>query len=152
MHYEVRPGADVGRAQLSAEAQARYDAYRLTHDDLVPAPAGGLAVLNSVFDAGSGKTRFLARPAAEEEEREPSSVEGMGVVDLRGKMQRALREKPTQLNAFFADLNREIKKEKAVHGDEEVYQFLKALKPAVPPPLWVRHGLEAELGALEKTR
>ena len=76
----------------------------------------------------------------------------MGVVDLRGKMQRALREKPAQLNAFFADLNREIQTAKAAHGDEEVYPFLKALKPAVPPPRWAKHGLEAELGALEKTR
>ena len=152
MHYQVQPGDEVGGAQLSGAAQARYDAYLLTNNDLISAPLEARAMLNALFDAGFGKPRQSAYRTVAKKQREPLSVEGMSVGELRQKIQRAMREKPAQLNAFFIDLKRVIRRGQGRDRDEDLYQFLTAMKPAVPAALWRQHGLETELRTLSQNR
>ena len=52
----------------------------------------------------------------------------MSVSQLRQMLERATREKPSQLDGFFQRLNHLIRKERSADGETEVYQFLKAIK------------------------
>ena len=47
LNFQVQPGDEVGRAQLSPDAQARYDAYSLTNSDLKSVPAATLERLQT---------------------------------------------------------------------------------------------------------
>lgn len=151
MHYQVLPGEEVGRARLTPEAQARYDAYSLTNNDVRGLRADILAQLDASFSAGTGKPAQPTAPSAAKPEREPLSSEAANVEQLSQTIQRAQRERPAELEAFFRDVDRFIQSGKEAHREEKVLQFLKALKPAVPAALWRKHGLEEQLRALNKT-
>ena len=56
------------------------------------------------------------------------------------------------MNVFFQDLKRVMQRERGLDREEDLYQFLLALKPAVPAALWQKHGLETELRAVRKAR
>jgi hypothetical protein len=156
MHFQVLPGTDVGQAQLSPNARALYDAYSLTKNDLHGLSGRILGLLNASFSAELSKARPLrARPGAliaTKRQREPLSVEGSSVAQLRAKIQRAMREKPDELRGFFRQLSQKLKVEKATGGAEEAYQFLKAMRPAVPADLWQKYGLQDEFMALQRNR
>ena len=150
MFYDVLPGTAIPPAQLSAEARARYDAYRLVNNDLRGLGSGTLAELEASFSSGtSGPGRVTVRPIATRQ-REPQSFEEMKVEQFREFIQRAQRERPAQLDAFFRDFKRMIERGKRARQDAEVRQFLEALKPAVPAELWRKHGLEEQLRVLRR--
>ena len=149
MRYQVLPGAEVGRAQLTPAAQARYDAYSLTNNDLRGLRADVLALLDASFSAGTRKPAGPTVPSVEKPEREPWAFEALSVKQLSQNIQRAQRERPAELDAFFRDVDRFIQRGKKARREEKVLQFLKALKPTVPAALWRRHGLEEQMRALQ---
>ncbi len=149
MRYQVLPGEEVGRAQLTPATLARYDAYSLTNNDLRGQRADVLALLNASFSAGMVKPAGPTVPSVAKPEREPLSSEARSVKSLSQIIQRAQRERPAELDAFFRDVDRFIQRGKNAHREDKVLQFLKVLKPSIPATLWRRHGLEEQMRALQ---
>src|SRR6185369_4057457 len=146
LHYQVLPGEEMGRAQLTAAAQARYNAYFLTNNDLRGLRADTVALLNASFSVGASK---IEEPAIRPVEKSERGLSGqVRVKQLNQLIQRAQREKPAQLDAFFRDLDRFIQRAKNAHREDKALQFLKDLKPAVPAALWQQHRLEEQLRAV----
>ena len=149
MRYQVRPGEEVGRARLTPAAQARYDAYSLTNNDLRGLRADVLALLDASFSAGTGRSAGPNVPSVAKRELEALSSDATSVKRLRQNIQRAQRERPAELDAFFRDVDRFIQRGKDAHREDKVLQFLKALNPSIPAALWRKHGFEEQMRALQ---
>jgi hypothetical protein len=72
----------------------------------------------------------------------------MSVKQMCQLTQRAMRENPAQLSAFFKDLKRVMQRAKTSEDKAQAVEFLKRMKSAITPALWQKHGLEAELRVL----
>jgi hypothetical protein len=148
LHYQVLPGAAVGRSQLTAAALGRYNAYVLTNNDLRGRTAEALAILNASFNGGGS---LSTAPTATDDTAERDSSSGrIDAPRLLAIIQKIERTNPGQLDAFFRDVDRFIQRAKKAHREDKVSQFLRALKPAVPTALWRARGFEGQLTLVTK--
>ncbi len=149
MHYQVLPGREIGPAQISSTARARYNAYFLTDNELPGATHGPL---DGVFNAGFGRSKRSPFSNVKNDSEAALSIMGMSVPQLRQMTARAMRENPAKVNAFFKNLKRILQRAEGLDSKAQAYEFLQRIKPAIPPALWKKHGLEAELRVLAKAR
>ncbi|MEA2205009.1 MAG: hypothetical protein QOE77_1785 [Blastocatellia bacterium] len=150
LHYQVLPGADIGRAQLSPAARARYDAYVVKNSDLAGGSHGLL--LDRVFNSGVSTAKSSSRFGGEAEHDESLPVTRMSVTQLRQLTQRAGQENAAKINAFLQRLKRAVQRAKTAEEKADAHEFLKRLRSAVSSELWQKHGLEADMRVLVKTQ
>lgn len=149
MHYQVLPGTEIGPAQLSSAARARYNAYFLTNNGLLGGTHGSL---DGVFNAGFGRSKRSPFSNVKDKSEAENSIMEMSVPQLRQMTVRVMRESPAKVNAFFKNLKRVLQRVEGLDGRAQAYQFLLSLKAAIPPALWREHGLEAAVRELDKAR
>lgn len=150
MHYQVLPGLDIGRAQLSPSARARYEAYVVKNSDL--GGASHTSLLDRVFNPGISTAKSSARFGGGREREDSTPVTRMSVTQLRQVTARAGQENAAKLNAFLQNLKRTLQRAKTAEEKADAHEFLKRLKSAISSELWQKHGLEADMRVLVKTQ
>jgi hypothetical protein len=138
MYYQVLPGKEIGPAQLTQAALARYNAYFITDNGLL---GGTHGPLDGVFNAGFGRSRRSPLTDVKDNSEAIRSVMGMGVPELRLMIKRAKHGKGT-LNGFFRDVKRVLQRAEGSDSKAQACEFLTSLKLAIKKDLWRKHGLE----------